>query len=104
MDVPDFQEWYHPEVPERLPLKLFIDEFRKKEYALQKFGQHVRIVDSATIRKDQIEDALWLRLRDTTKDTVRFFLYYQIEGAVMRGRVYKRNNSWNIIVDTIGEI
>ncbi|MGB5359314.1 MAG: hypothetical protein WBN27_05165, partial [Eudoraea sp.] len=75
----------------------------KKEYDLQKFGEQVRIVDSATIKGEKIEDAIRIRLLDTEKDTVRFSLYHQIEGASMSGRLARINNQWKIIVDGIGE-
>ena len=103
LDVPDFQMWLHGEIQERVPLKLLINDFIKIEYDLYKFGEQVRIIDSATIKSEQINDAIRIRLLDTEKDTVRFSLYHQIEGATMEGRLYRRSNQWNIIIDGIGE-
>ena len=104
LDVPDFQMWLHGEVPERVPLKIFMNDFVKKEYDLQKFGEQVRIVDSVTIKNEHIEDAIRIRLLETEKDTVRYSLYHRLEGAIMHGRLYRLNSQWNIIVDSIGEI
>ena len=103
LDVPEFQMWLHGEAPERVPLKLVRNEFVKGEYELEKFGERVRIVDSATIKKEQIPDAIRIKRLNSAKDTVQFSLYHPIEGAVMQGRLYKRNKQWQIIVDRIGE-
>ncbi len=70
---------------------------------LQKFGKRVRIVDSSAIKQEGIEDAISIKLRNIEKDTMTFSLYHSIEGAHMYGKLYFKNDKWQIIVRGIGE-
>lgn len=103
LDAPDFQPWLHGEVPERVPLKLVSSAFIKADYNLYKFGHKVRIIDTLTLRAEFIEDAIIIKFYDTARDTIKFKLTHPIEGAVMSGSIFKKNEKWNVLVKSIGE-
>ena len=103
LDVPDFQKFLHPEVPERIPLKLMKTEMIIDQLKLRKFDQKVRLIDSLSIVNEGIDDYIQIKLEDIEKDSIIFGLYHKIEGAQMWGYLIKRNDIWNISVTGIGE-
>lgn len=103
LDVPDFQPWLHGEIPERVPLKVVSSEFVKADYNLYKFGYKVRIIDTQTVRAEFIEDAIIIQFYETNRDSIKFVVDHPIEGAFMSGRIFEKNQKWEVLVKRMGE-
>ncbi|MGA9240305.1 hypothetical protein [Robiginitalea sp.] len=104
LDVPDLQPWLHGEIPERVPLKVVSSEFVREDYNLYKFGHKVRIIDTLTLRAEFIEDAIIIQFYDTDRDTIKFGLTHPIEGAFMSGSIFEKDEKWNVLVKSMGEV
>ena len=79
LDVPDFQKFLHPEVPERIHLKLMKTELIIDQLKLRKFDQTVRLIDSLSIVNESIDDYIQIKLEDTEKDSIKFGLYQKLK-------------------------
>ncbi|MBC2839730.1 hypothetical protein [Robiginitalea sp. SC105] len=103
LNAPILQQWLHGEVPERLPLKILKSSFINDSLTVYKFGYTVRIVDSTTIAREEIKDAIILKINRLEKDTLNFSIYHQIEGAHVWGRVIPSKQGWMLEVVGAGE-
>jgi hypothetical protein len=56
LDLPKLQWIYHPEVKERLPVKVLESELIDKTLNLNKFGQKVRMFSMSELEEEGIKD------------------------------------------------
>ena len=103
LDLPKLQWIYHPEVKERLPVKVLESEFIDKNLNLNKFGQKVRILSMSELEKEGIKDYIIFDKIKIIKDTTDFELHYKIEGVGCSGKFLKENGEWEIIDYSVWE-
>lgn len=103
LDLPKLQWIYHPEVKERLPLKMLESELIDKNLNLNKFGQKVRILSMSELEKEGIKDFVIFDKIKIENDTTDFELHYKIEGAGCSGKLLKENGEWKILDYTVWE-
>jgi len=103
LDLPKLQWIYHPELKERLPLKVLETEHIKKNFNLNKFGQKVRILTLEELDKEEIKDYVIFDILEIKTDTTDFKLFYKIEGASCRGKFLNDNGEWRILDYSVWE-
>ena len=103
LDLPKLQWIYHPEVKERLPVKVLESELIDKNFNLNKFGQKVRILSMQELENEGIEDYIIFDKIKITNDTADFELHYKMEGVGCSGRFLKENGEWKIIDYSVWE-
>jgi len=103
LDLPKLQWIYHPELKERLPVKVLETELIKKNFNLNKFGQKVRILSLSELEKEGIKDYVIIDKIKIRKDTTDFKLSYKIEGAGCSGKFLKENRVWKILDYSVWE-
>lgn len=103
LDLPKLQWIYHPEVKERLPVKVLESELIHKKLNLKKFRQKVRILSMSELEKEEIKDYVIFDKIKIRKDTTDFELHYKIEGAGCRGKLLKENGEWKVIDYSVWE-
>jgi hypothetical protein len=103
LDLPKLQWIYHPELKERLPVKILETELIKKNYNLNKFGQRVRILSESDLEKEEIQDYVIIDKILIRKDTFFFELHYKIEGASCSGKFLKENGVWQVLDYSVWE-
>ena len=103
LDLPKLQWIYHPEVKERLPVKVLESELIDKNLNLIKFGQKVRILSMSELEKEGIKDFVIFDKIKIGKDTTDFELHYKIEGAGCSGKLLKENGEWKVINYSVWE-
>ncbi len=103
LDLPKLQWIYHPEVKERLPVKVLESELIDKNLNLIKFGQKVRILSMSELEKEGIKDYVVFDKIEIAKDTTEFELYYKIEGAGCNGKLMNENGKWKVIDYSVWE-
>jgi len=96
LDLPKLQWIYHPELKERLPVKVLETEMIEKNFNLNKFGQKVRILSKSELESEGIKDFVIINKIIIEKDTAEFGLFYKIEGAGCNGKFFKQNGEWKI--------
>ena len=96
LDLPDLQRFYHPEVKERVPIKILESDFFDKNLHLQKFGKNVRLISSDTIEEENIKDYIVFNKLVFKPRAVEFELTYLIEGVGSNGRFIKTREGWII--------
>ena len=97
LNLPDIQWIYHPELPERTPVKILESELIDKKFDLNKFGKEVRIISPDELKKEGIKDYLEFHKLEFKNDTLEFGLSYDIEGAGSAGKFIKENGKWKIL-------
>ncbi|WP_178983715.1 hypothetical protein [Winogradskyella helgolandensis] len=103
LDLPKLQWIYHPEVKERLPVKVLESELIDKSLNLNKFGQKVRILSMLELENEGIKDFVIFDKIKIGKDTTDFELHYKIEGAGCSGKLLKENGEWKVIDYSVWE-
>jgi hypothetical protein len=103
LDLPKLQWIYHPEVKERLPVKVLESELIDKSLNLNKFGQKVRILSVSELENEGIKDYVIFDKIKIGKDTTDFELHYKIEGAGCSGKFLNENGKWKIIDYSVWE-
>ena len=103
LDLPKLQWIYHPEVKERLPVKVLESKLIDKNLNLKKFGQKVRILSISELEKEGIKDYVMFDEIKIGKDTTDFELHYKIEGAGCSGKLLKENGEWKVIDYSVWE-
>ena len=97
LDLPKLQWIYHPELKERLPVKVLISELIDEKLGLNKFGQEVRIISSVELEKEGIKDYVEFQKLEFKRDTLEFGLTYDIEGVGSAGKFIRENGKWKIL-------
>ena len=103
LDLPKLQWIFHPEVKERLPVKVLESELIEKNLNLNKFGQKVRILSMSELEKEGIKDYVVFDKIVIAKDTTEFELHYKIEGAGCNGKLLNENGKWKVIDYSVWE-
>ena len=96
LDLPDLQRYYHPELKERIPIKILESDFFDKNLQLKKFEKDVRIISSDKIKEENIKDYLVFRKLVFKAEQVEFELNYLIEGIGSTGVLVKTKEGWVI--------
>lgn len=97
LDLEDLQWIYHPEIKERLPVKILASELINRNLNLKKFDQKVRILSLSEMEEEGIKDYLEFHILMIKSDTAEFDLSYKIEGASASGKFVKENGDWKIV-------
>jgi len=103
LDLPKLQWIYHPEIKERLPVKVLESELIDKSLNLNKFGQKVRILSLEELKKEKIKDYIIFEKLEIKTDTTDFKLHYEIEGAGSSGKFVIENEKWIIFDYSVWE-
>jgi hypothetical protein len=103
LDLPKLQWIYHPELKERLPVKVLETATIEKSFNLNKFGQKVRILTKSELENEGIKDFVIIDKIKIEKDTAEFGLSYKIEGAGCSGKFFKQNEEWKIMDYSVWE-
>ncbi len=103
LDLPKLQWIYHPELKERLPVKVLETATIEKRFNLNKFGQKVRILSKTELESEGIKDFVIIDKIKIEKDTTEFTLSYKIEGAGCNGKFLKQNGEWKIMDYSVWE-
>ena len=103
LDLPKLQWIYHPELEERLPVKLLETELIGKNFELNKFGQKVRIISQSELEKEGVLDYVIFDQLEIKPDTTDFKISYKIEGAGCSGKFLKENGKWIILDYSVWE-
>jgi len=103
LDLPKLQWVFHPEIAERLPIKILKNEFVPDSLKLLKFDENVRIAALPSFQKENIQDYILIKDLNIKKDTARFDLDYEIEGVSAKGTFIKISSEWVVQDYTISE-
>lgn len=103
LDLPKLQWIYHPELPQRLPVKLLKTAEISSNLNLNKFGQRVKIMSRAELENEGIKDVVEFDRLAIKNDTTDFELHYQVEGVSCAGKMVKVNGEWTILDYTVWE-
>ncbi len=103
LDLPNLQWIYHPELKERLPIKVLETDIIKKNFSLNKFGQKVRIVSKAELKVEKIKDLVIIHTLHIKNDTTEFGLSFNIEDVGCSGNFYKKNGKWEVLAYSVWE-
>jgi hypothetical protein len=96
LDLPALQQYYHADVPGRLPIKLLENTSTPRNLRLQKFGLPVSILSAAELKKQGIKDYVSIHPLVSHGDTLIFGVGYSIEGVVCQVRLTKQDVVWKI--------
>jgi len=96
LDLPELQQYFHADLPERLPLKLVQNEFVSDTLHLNKFDKKIRIASLASFEKDGVKDYLIIEELSIKNKSVSFSLKYPIEGVVAEGKLVKAAGEWSV--------
>ena len=97
LDLPKLQWIYHPEIKERLPIKILESNIIDKNVRLEKFDRKVKIISSSELKKLKIKDYIEFKYLVIKSDTAEFKLSYKIEGVGSKGKFVKNNGEWKIL-------
>lgn len=103
LDLPKLQWIYHPESPERIPVKVLETAQIEKDLDLNKFGQRVRIMSRTELENEGIKDFVEFDRLTIKSDTANFGLHYKVEGAGCTGRLVKVNGEWIVLDYSVWE-
>ena len=103
LNLPALQGFYHPELPERLPLKLQTNAFVTPGLRLRKFSQPVQLLTARQLQRRGIRDYVQLGLLRQRGDTLDFRLYYRIEGVVAEGQLVRQPSGWRVVRGYVAE-
>ena len=103
LDIPEFQWIYHPEIPERTPVKLLVNEVINEKMSLTKFNEQVVFYKKYEVFSKSIKDYIEFIDLDYENDTLNFSFRYNIEGAVASGTLLDINNEWTVLSANIYE-
>lgn len=103
LDLPKLQWIYHPEVKERLPVKILESKIIHKTFELNKFDNKVLILSPTEIQSKEIRDYLEFHKLIIHQSTAKFELSFKIEGAGASGEFIKENGVWKILDYSVWE-
>ena len=100
IDLPQLQQFLHPELPDRKPLVLIQTDEVSPGLALKKFGQPVAIRELRTA-----ENAPYLRLTqlEITGAKAHVRLEYPVEGVKGEADLEQRDGEWRVVKSRIWE-
>jgi hypothetical protein len=96
LDLPDLQQFYHADLPGRLPVKLQTDAFVTPGLPLRKFNQPVLLLSARQLRQRGSRDYLHLGPLRRRQDTLDFRLGYDVEGVLAEGTLIRHANGWRV--------
>ena len=92
LDHPDFQQYLHPELEGRVPLKVKSNDELGTDLSIEKFGQAIRFVDA--VDSDENTPLLDVVAFNISGKQVRFDIRYEIEGVTLRGMLEQDAGEW----------
>lgn len=94
LDHPDLQQYFHPEVKGRVPVRIKTTEELGNNLSIEKFGKSVEISPSF----DSGNDTPLVEIVEFQKsnDQVSFEIAYDIEGIVVKGNLEKGGGKWSV--------
>ncbi len=103
LDLPDLQWIYHPELKERIPVKVAENQKIVNVLNLTKFGQKVKILKLSELEKEGIKDFVLFDSLVIKDDTAEFKLHYKIEGVGSEGKLVRKDGEWIIYKYSVWE-
>ena len=103
LDLPKLQWIYHPEVADRLPVKLLQSGLVTKDLKLRKFDNDVLILTQNELVVNKMTDYVFVEKLLFKGDTLSFSLTYDVEGAFADGKFARINGKWTILNYEVGE-
>ena len=103
LDLPELQWIYHPEVKDRLPVKLLASGLVTKEMNLRKFDKDVLILTTEEVEMKKIPDYVFIEELFFVGDTVKFYLTYDVEGVFADGKFIRVQGKWKPLDCVVGE-
>jgi len=103
LDLPKLQWIYHPELKERLPVKVLETELIEKKFILNKYGQKVRILSMSELEKEKIIGYVEFHKLEFKSDTLEFKISYKAEGAGSAGKFVREKGKWKILDYSVWE-
>ncbi|QNH63506.1 hypothetical protein [Hymenobacter sediminicola] len=96
LDLPELQQYFHVELPGRLPIKLLQTPGMPQGLQLEKFGRPVLSLTPAQAKQQAATDYISIRKLParTTADTLMYTLAYPIEGVLCRARFVRQKEGW----------
>ncbi|SHL13734.1 hypothetical protein [Hymenobacter psychrotolerans] len=96
LDLPELQQYFHIDLPGRLPLKLLRNSDESQGLQLEKFGRPVLLLTPAQAKQQAVKDYVNIRKipAHATADTLTYTLAYPIEGALCRARFVRKKAGW----------
>ncbi len=96
IDIPEIQWMYHPEIKDRLPIKILKTKQINELEGVTKFDEKVKLFSLSELTSKKLDDYLLITLNEKTKDTVTFKLLYAVEGIKVYGKLIKQDKNWKI--------
>lgn len=96
----DFQIFLHPEIADRLPVRIMKTDFITNDLKIISNGQPVEVVDSAT----ELVHRIRIDTSGCEEKLLRFSIFYPVESAHIAGFAKKEENAWGAVVTGVGEI
>ncbi len=98
----DFQTFLHPEIEDRLPLKIVKTQFITKDLGIYIKDNKSLITDSTDVSEATVR--LKIENKNCQSKKIAYVLFYPIEGAFVKGEVIKNDKIWVVNVESSGEI
>lgn len=98
-----FQEFLHPELEERLPVRLVKSDFITDDLQILSNAQKVGFRDSLGLPKASVH-RITIKNVDCENKTLEYSIFYPIEGVIIGGYVEKKNGEWTANVSHVGEM
>ena len=92
LDHPELQQYLHPEVAQRVPVRVKSNAELGSDLAVEKFGQTIKFVDGAGVDEDL--PVLEVVTFEISEDRVDFLIRYEVEGVTLRGVLAKEADEW----------
>ena len=89
----DFQLYLHPELLERLPIKVAMNKHFNNDISVESNGYRVQFVGLNRAFTDDIHRIEIIEL-DCEKGLLTYLVKYPIEGVFIDGTIIKKNTSW----------
>ncbi len=92
LDHPDLQQYLHPELLERIPVKVSHSSFSNQDISISKFGESVLISsEKSTANSPNLDFVTFSEVGNS----IKFEIAYDIEGVTVKGLASKTGDSWN---------
>ena len=93
LDHPDFQQYLHPELEDRVPLKVKSNSELGTNLSIEKFGKAIEFVNS--INSIEITPILEVISFNIGNNQVSFEILYEIEGVTIKGILESDTTQWS---------
>ena len=104
LNTSDFQTFLHPELKERLPIRIRKNEFITCDLTIESNGFKVIFIDSLNFDDNLYTHNVNLKDLDCKQKIISYSIYYPIESASINGVVQKTDKLWIASVTSVGEI